>query len=485
MYGGGDNIAQKIIKNFAFLRVMCYDKMYCYIKMRLEAGAVKVIIVGAGKVGFSIAATLSAKDFDVVVIDTREDRLNQVQEYLDVQTIAGNGASMSVLESAGIADSDLLVAVTELDELNMMTCFVGKSYGVKSAIARVRRPEYGELVSSYRREQLGIDLIVNPEQLAAQELGKLVLHPEAHEVEYYADGRVVMLGLKMGEDAGVLNTPLKDIKLPRPCIITGIIRGEELIVPNGHTEIHAKDEIFLLAATKDMLDLEIFMGVRQKPINNVAIFGGQLLGRYLAHFFEDRRRRINVKLFEDDIQICRQLREELKRTVIINGSGKDINLMLDENIADMDAVAAVNDEDDSNVMISIIAKHIGAKKVLAQIRRSDYVNMIENFGIDKAVSPRSLMVSTILRFINRGSVLNLRLLQNDMVQMNEVVLPETSLLDGKALKHLHFPAQSVVGMIVRGDDIIIPSGDDVLLAGDRIFTFAAAERAQDVVDYLS
>lgn len=445
----------------------------------------KVIIVGAGKVGFSIAATLSEKNMDVVVIDTRGDRLNQVQEYLDVQTIQGNGASMSVLERAGIAESDLLVAVTELDELNMMTCFVGKSYGVKNAIARVRRPEYGELNKSVRREQLGIDLIINPELLAAQELGKLVLHPEAHEVEYYADGRVVMLGLKMPENAAILNAHLKDIKLPRPCVIAGIIRGDELIVPNGLSEIKAKDEIFLLAATKDMLDLEIFMGIRKRAINNVAIFGGQLLGRYLAQFFEMRRRKINVKLFEEDHQICHTLREELKRTVIINGSGKDINLMQDENIAEMDAVLAVNDEDETNVMISIIAKHIGAKKVIAQIRRSDYVNMIENFGIDKAVSPRSLMVSTILHYINRGSVLNLKLLQNDMVQMNEVVLPKDSPHAEKALKQLHFPAQSVIGMILRGEDIIIPSGDDILLPGDRIFTFSAAARAQEVVDYLA
>lgn len=445
----------------------------------------KVIIVGAGKVGFSIASTLSSKDMDVVVVDTRADRLSQVQEYLDVQTIEGNGASMSVLERAGIAQSDLLVAVTELDELNMMTCFVGKSYGVKNAIARVRRPEYGELARSQRREQLGIDLIINPELLAAQELGKLVLHPEAHDVEYYADGRVVMLGLKLPDDAAILNTPLKDVNLPRPCVIAGIIRGEELIVPNGLSEIHARDEVFLLAATKDMLDLEIFMGVRKRAINNVAIFGGQLLGRYLAQFFEARRRKINVKLFEEDRQTCQMLREELKRTVIINGSGKDMNLMQDENVAEMDAVLAVNDEDETNVMISIIAKHIGAKKVIAQIRRSDYVNMIENFGIDKAVSPRSLMVSTILRYINRGSVLNLKLLQNDMVQMNEFELAQGSSHAGKALKHLHFPSQSVVGMIVRGDDIIIPSGEDTLLPGDRIFTFAAAAKAQEVVDYLA
>lgn len=445
----------------------------------------KVIIVGAGKVGFSIASTLSSKGIDVTVVDTRSDRLSQVQEYLDVQVLEGNGASMSVLEQAGIANSHLLVAVTELDELNMMTCFVAKSYGVKNAIARVRRPEYGELAASSRREQLGIDLIVNPELLAAQELGKLVLHPEAHEVEYYADGRVVMLGLKMKEDSPVAGKALKDINFPKPCVIVGIIRGEELIVPNGFSVIQPKDEIFMLAATKDMLDLEIFLGMRKRAVNDIAIFGGQLLGRYVANFFESRRRKINVKLFEEDANTCLALNEELKRTMIINGSGKDMNLMLDENIAGMDAVLAVNDEDETNVMISIIAKHIGAKKVIAQIRRSDYVNMIENFGIDKAVSPRSLMVSTILRYINRGSVLNLKLLQNDMAQMNEFEITADCKHVGKALKHLHFPGQSIVGLILRGDDIIIPRGDDAFLAGDRVFTFAAETSAQDVVKYLA
>lgn len=435
--------------------------------------------------GFSIAETLSSKDIDVVVIDTNAERLAMVQEYLDVRVLEGNGAAMSVLEEAGIANSDLLVAVTELDELNMMTCFVGKSYGVKSTIARVRKPEYGELAKSERQAQLGIDLVINPELLAAQELGKLVLHPEAHEVEYYADGRVVMLGLKLDEQSSIVNCRLCDVQFPYHCVVVGIIRGERMIIPNGSTLILPKDEIFLLAATKDMLGLEIFLGVRKREINNIAIFGGHLLGYYVCQFFELRRRRINVKLFEENAMLCQDLDEKLRRTVVINGSGKDMDLMEDENIAEMDAVLAVEDDDEDNVLISIIAKHIGAKKVIAQIRRSDYVNMIENFGIDKAVSPRSLMVSAILRFINRGSVLNLKLLQNDMAQMNEFVLPENSRLNGRALKQLRFPAQTIVGLIVRQGNIIIPGGDDKLLAGDNILTFSAAENSQELFDYMS
>ena len=257
----------------------------------------KVIIVGAGKVGFSIAETLSNKDIEVVVIDTDPERLQTVQEYLDVQVMLGNGAAMSVQEKAGIAGSDLLIAVTELDEINMMTCFVAKSYGVKSTIARVRKREYSELAKSERQEQLGIDLIINPELLAAQELGKLVLHPEAHEVEYYADGQVVMLGLKLEDDSKILNCRLRDVHFPHPCVVVGVIRGEQMIVPNGDTQILPKDEIFLLSDVKDMLSLEIFLGARKRAINNVAVFGGVLLSVYLCQIFLSKHRRMNVQLF--------------------------------------------------------------------------------------------------------------------------------------------------------------------------------------------
>lgn len=444
----------------------------------------KVIIVGAGKVGFSIAETLSNKDIDVVVIDTDSERLATVQEYLDVQVMTGNGAAMSVLEQSGIAGSDLLIAVTELDEINMMTCFVGKSYGVKSTIARVRKQEYRELAQSERQEQLGIDLIINPELLAAQELAKLVLHPEAHEVEYYVDGRVVMLGLKLDENSSIVGAQLKDTHFPHSCVVVGIIRGEQMIIPNGSTQILAKDEIFLLSASKDMLDLEIYLGLRKRAINNIAVFGGGLLAYYLCQIFESKRRRINVKLFEENPEVCQDLNEDLSRTVVINGSGRDMDLMQDENISDMDVVVAVNDDDEANVMISMIAKHVGARKVISQIRRSDYVNMIESFGIDKAVSPRSLMVAAILRFINRGSVLNLKLLQNDMAQMNEFVLPPGSKLANKALKHLRFPEQCIVGLIIRNGDIIIPNGEARLLPGDNLLTFSATENSQAVMDYI-
>ena len=294
-----------------------------------------------------------------------------------------------------------------------------------------------------------------------------------------------MLGLKLEDDSKILNCRLRDVHFPHPCVVVGVIRGEQMIVPNGDTQILPKDEIFLLSDVKDMLSLEIFLGARKRAINNVAVFGGGLLSFYLCQIFESKHRRINVKLFEENPEICQELNEALSRTVVINGSGRDMDLMEDENIADMDVVLAVNDDDEANVLISMIAKHVGARKVISQIRRSDYVNMIENFGIDKAVSPRSLMVAAILRFINRGSVLNLKLLQNDMAQMNECVLPKTSKLANKALKQLRFPEQSIVGLIVRNGDIIIPGGEVRLLPGDNLLTFSATASAQTVMDYLA
>lgn len=446
----------------------------------------KAIIVGAGKVGFNLASTLASKSYDVLVIDTSEERLRMVEEYLDVQTLEGNGGAMSVLEEAGVDEADLVVAVTDIDELNMMTCFIAKSYGVKSTIARVRKPGYDELVNSVRQKQLGIDLIINPDLVAAQEIAKLIVHPEAHDVDYYADGRVVLLGLKIEDHYKVANKALKDISFVRPCVVVAILRDDKVIVPNGDTVILPKDEIFMLSATKDMRELEVSIGVKRCDGNDIAIFGGGLIGFYLAMILEGKKTmKLNMKIFEEDEDVCFMLDEKLKKTAIIKGSGKDKNLMEDENIADMDIVVAVNDSDEENVLSSIIAKHLGAQKVISQIRRSDYVSMIESFGIDKAISPRRLMVATILRFINRGRIQNLKLLEDDLAQMHEIEVSEGAKIAGKPLKNLRFPKHSLVALIVRGDKIIVPNGNDCMLEGDHVMTFAQSDVAEDVIDFLS
>ena len=445
----------------------------------------KIIIIGAGKVGFSLAQTLTEKGYDVTVIEKDRDRVMRISDYLDVQAICANGAQLSVLEDAGVGEADILIAVTARDEINMMACFLGKSAGVKMTVARVRQPVYAELTASERQRQLGIDLIINPEQFAAEEIANLILYPEAHDVQYYADNRVLMLGLKLTSDLPVIGKNLIEIQFPRPCVAVTIIREDEIIIPRGDTRLLAGDEIYVAAATIDMPEIEKYLGIKHTTINNIAIFGGHLLGYYLALVFENKIRNYNVKLFEEEEARCKVLSERLHNTMIIKAAGTDANIMEDENISEMDIVTTVYDDDRENVMVSMIAKSAGAKKIITQMRRSDYVQMIEKFGIDKAVSPRSLMTTAILCFINRGRILNLKMLQADKAQMNEIVIPEKSRLSGKALKDIRLPLSSIVAVIVRGDQLIIPKGDDILLPLDRVLVFALTEEIKYVIDYLT
>ncbi|MGI5824842.1 MAG: Trk system potassium transporter TrkA [Bacillota bacterium] len=442
------------------------------------------IVIGAGKVGFSIAATFSSKGYDVTLIEKNKYRLMNVAEYLDVKTLHGYGNQISDLMNAGADTADLLIAASECDEVNIMSCFLAKKLGTTKTVARIRQPIYATWDDKMMKE-LGIDLIINPEEYAAQEISQLILYPEAHDVQYYANGRVLMLGLKLNHTFNILNKSLAEINFPKPCVVVAIIRDEHIIIPRGDTILKDKDEMYFVSATEHMSTIEKFIGSPHKKINNIAIFGGELIGYYLADIFENKIRSFNVKLFENNENRCHELAEKLPHTMIIKGCGTDMNIMDDENISEMDMVVVLTDDDHTNVMVSMIAKNAGAKKIIAQIRRSDYVNMIENFGIDKAISPRTLMTSSILRFINRGKILHLKMLHDDMAQMNEIIIPKNSPHNGKALKDIKIPTSSVVAIIVRAGQIIIPKGDDKLFAGDRVIVLAQTDKIKESVDYLT
>lgn len=442
------------------------------------------IVIGAGKVGFSIAATFSAKDHEVTLIEKNKSRLMNVAEYLDVRTVYGYGNQISDLMDAGADTADLLIAATECDEVNIMSCFLAKKLGAKKTVARIRQPLYATW-DKKMMEELGIDLIINPEEYAAEEISQLILYPEAHDVQYYAGGKVLMLGLKINQNFTILNKSLKDINFPKPCVVVAVIRDGNVIIPRGNTVLLDHDEIYFVSATEHMSAIEKFIGSPHKKINDIAIFGGELIGYYLANIFENKIRNFNVKLFENDETRCQELAEKLPHTMIIKGCGTDMNIMEDENISEMDMVVVLTDDDHTNVMVSMIAKNSGAKKIIAQIRRSDYVNMIEEFGIDKAISPRTLMTSSILRFINRGKILHLKMLHDDMAQMNEIIISPESRHHGKALKDMRIPESCVVAIIVRDRDIIIPKGDDKIFTGDRVIVLAQTDRIKEAVDYLT
>ncbi|WP_148133556.1 Trk system potassium transporter TrkA [Candidatus Formimonas warabiya] len=443
----------------------------------------KSIIVGAGKVGYSIAQMLSSEGHDVIVIEIDPTRLHTVEEHLDVQTICGNGANPSVLKEAGVEESDLLAAVTELDELNIVSCLLAKSLGVKRTIARVREPEYVDLDQMTQKNALGIDLIINPERVTAHEIAKLITKPEAQIVEYFAGGKVQLLELKMMENSPVCNLELKYLECPQQFLIAAILREGKVIIPRGKDMIKVGDMIFVLAQTKEMGEVERFFGQRRTRMQNVVILGGGRIGYYLAQLLEHKH--MNVKIIEKDFNQCQFIAQNLHRCLVIHGDGTDLQLLEDENVGATDLFVAVTGDDKINLLVSLLAKHLGTKKTIAQIRRSDYTPLVEKVGIDRAVSPRKLAASAILRFVRKGKIVSVTLLNDAQAEMMELIVPESYRYAGKCLKDVGFPSGAIIGALVQENKIIIPRGRDIVCPGDRVIVFALPNSIQKIEQFFS
>jgi len=442
---------------------------------------VKAIIIGAGKVGYNIAQMLSYEGHDVIVIDIDQTRLSTVEEHLDVQTIRGNGASAEVLKEAGVRNAGLLAAVTERDELNMVSCYVAKSFGAVRTIARVRNPEYMNLNHLTGKETMGIDLIINPEKVTANEIAKLIDNAEAHNVEYYADGKVQLLELKVPENAPCAGKELQELDFSHPFLIVAILREGRMIIPRGKNRILASDIIFVLAQTKEMVEVEKFLGQRRTKVENVVILGGGRIGYYLAQQLE--KKRIGVKIIEKELEQCRNIAQHLNNCLVINGDGTDLQLLEDENVGATDLFVALTGDDKLNLLVSLLAKHLGAKKTIAQIRRSDYTPLVEKVGIDRAISPRLLTAGAVLRFVRKGQIVSITLISDARAQITELIVPQQYKHAGVCLKDIKFPPGAIIGAVAREEKVIVPSGRDTLLPGDRVIVFALPNAIQKVEQF--
>lgn len=439
---------------------------------------VRIIIIGAGKVGYNIAQILAAENHDVVVIEKDEERFKNIQESLDIKVILGSGASSQVLEEAEISEANLLVAVTQSDELNMIACLLAKQYGVPKTVARVRNPEYADRNKLTNSSVLGIDLLINPERVTALEVLQLIEVPEAIDVEYYAEGKLQLLELKIEEGTSVSGKSLKELDFPYRYVIVAIQREEKMIIPRGNDCIFENDIIFILAKTQDMVQIEKYFGKTRNKVKNVMILGGGRIAFYLARFLEEKK--LGVKIIEKDQQRCKELSRELNTSIILHGDGTDIDLLEDEGVGYVDLFVALTDDDKLNLLVALLAKHLGVKKTIAQIRRSDYLPLIESVGIDVAISPRLLTTAAILKFIRRGEIVSVSLLSGARAEMIELIIPDNDKVTRKYLKDLSFPKGAIIGAIVRGEEILIPTGDDFLLPEDRVIIFALPQAVSKV-----
>ncbi len=432
----------------------------------------KVIIIGAGKVGFSMAQLLSRENHDIVVIEQSVERQQIIEKMLDVQVINGNGSSTSILESAGVRYADMLLAFTELDELNMVACLLAKKYGVKTTIARVRNPEYLEVKDFSLGNTMGIDLMINPERVTAQEISEIIKYPEAINVEYYADAKIQLMELELKNDSPLVGKKIKNLDTSIPYNIVSITRKHRMLVPNGEDMLQIGDHIHLMARTNDMRDVEKLLGFYSPKVDSCVILGGGRTGYYLAKILEQNQPAMNVKIIEKDLTRAQQISQKLKSTLVIHGDGSDYQLLEEENIMAADLFVAVTEDDKINLLCTLIASNLGVKKTICQMKRTDVLPLAEQLGIDNILNPRQLMAGAILKYMRLGEVISVTLFGEERAEMLELFAQPGAPALKKELRHIKLPSGSVIGAVVREDKVVIPDGRFVIEAHDRLIVFS-------------
>jgi len=430
----------------------------------------RVIVIGAGEVGYNIADILSKEGSDVIIIDKDEERLKTVSDNLDVQTIIGSGSSPQILEEAKLDQSEMVVAVTDSDETNMIACLLA-SVQSKGAlkIARIRNPDLNRNSTIFDKNHLNIDLCINPERESVNNVMNLIEYPGASEIIDFAGGRIKLAAFNVNSSCLVVGKKLQEIKemcKEHDFLIASIIRKEEPIVPSGKATIEENDYIFVLTESENVSEILKFFGKDVTPVQRVFIIGGGHTALLLSEILE--KKGIFVKIIEKKQGRCEILASKLNKSVILHGDGTSQDLLKEENIQDADYLIAVTNDEEANILSALLAKQLGAKKSISLINKVDYANLVPNIGIDGVMNPRHATIGKILHFIRKGKVISATPLLDEKAEAVEFIALETSDITNKPLKDMKFPKGTIIGAITRDDKVTIPSGDSVILPGDRV-----------------
>jgi len=438
----------------------------------------KIIVIGAGKVGCQIAQTLSSENHDIVIIEKDNIIQQSAQNSLDAMVILGNGANVLTLEEAGIKKTDMLIAVTSSDEVNMLACMIAKQFGVPKKIARIRNPEYLH-TSILSREKLGIDFAINPERATAKEIVKLFKSPiNVSQVQDFAEGKVKLIEFNIEKYFPFLNQQLKNISFKYPVLVAAIYRDNKIIIPDGEEKIILGDNLYVLVEKDNFLGLNEFFNEKPLDMQNVMILGGNRIAIQTALILA--KLGINTKLIERDKEKCDKIAELLPHSLIINGDGTNIDLLKSEGIKTTDGFVAVTGYDEYNLLVALLAKHLGTKKVIAKIDRSNYIPILEKIGVDAVVNPRIITTSAILQFIRKGEIVSLTLLKEGKAEVIELMVHSNSKIINKPLRNANLPKNSIIGAVIRKDRVIIPHGDDTIQAQDKIIIFALSSAIKKI-----
>jgi trk system potassium uptake protein TrkA len=435
----------------------------------------KIIILGAGQVGGSLAEHLASEANDITVVDTDGERLRDLGDRLDIRTVQGRGSLPTVLRQAGADDADMLVAVTNSDETNMVACQVAHTlFHTPTKIARVREAAYLTRSELFDNEAIPVDVLISPEQVVTNYIKRLIQHPGALQVIDFAEGKAQLVAVKAYYGGPLVGQQLRQLREHMPNVetrVAAIFRRDRPILPQGDTVIEADDEVFFIAAKANIRAVMSEMRRLDESYKRIVIAGGGQIGERLAEAIESR---YQVKIIEMNPARCRHLSDTLDSTVVLQGSASDRDLLMEENIADADIFLALTNDDEANIMSSLLAKRLGAKKVMTIINNPAYVDLIQGGDIDIAISPQLATIGTLLAHVRRGDIVSVHSLRRGAAEAIEAIAhgdEKSSKVIGKAIENIGLPPGTTIGAIIRDEEVIIAHDNTVIEAGDHVILF--------------
>lgn len=448
----------------------------------------RIIIVGAGEVGFHIAQRLAVENKEVVVIDKSADALRKIAETSDVQTVQGSGSSPEVLEDAGIAEADILLAVTDSDEINLIACFFANMLSKNvTKLARIRGGIYTNYKHLLTGEGVGITKIINPDEEVVNSILRLMSVPGAVEINEFAGGKIRLIGINLPDDSPVVGVKLMDLRgkigEDLGIVIAALVRDDKLIIPSGLDEIRKGDVVYFVCDIREQEDILQRMSVSTEPVREVLIVGGGNIGYKLAKALDNKF--YHTRVLENRQKRCEFLSERLDRPIVLMGDSTDQEILREENIQNMDMVIAVTGDEETNILTCLLAKSLGAKSTVTRVNNFGYMPLIEPIGIDYMVCPRLSAINSLLHYIRRGRIISSVSIKGEEAEALEAIALEDSPIVGKAIKDLNFPRGCLVLCFQRGDEVVIPRGDTVIQPKDQLIIISTRQNIPKVEKVLT
>jgi trk system potassium uptake protein TrkA len=439
-----------------------------------------ILIVGGGEVGLHLAKRLSAEKHNVTVLEKDPEKAQYAEDHLDALVLVGSGSSVKDLKNANIDQTDVFAGLSNSDEVNLLSCRLAQKLNVPYKIARVRNPEYTRLEFILSPFEMGVDLLIHPERETAKAIVRLIHQSSATGVVEFEEGRIQLLGIRLERDSPVLGKTLSELWKDQGDIaarIVAIKRKEHTLIPGGEEMLVAGDQIFVICEKKLIPTIVHITGKEDVSIQNIMILGGGLVGQFVAESLEDT---IKIKIIESRSDKSEKVANMLKKTLVIHGDGTDVDLLATEGILDMDAFIAATGDDETNIICTLIARHLKVPRTIALVNKTEYLPITPTIGMDAVVSKKLITVNSILSFIRKSTLENVDSIPGLDAEIIEIIPQKGSRITKHPLKNIHVRPKAIFGSVTRNDKVIIPTGETQIETGDRVVIFALPKAVADV-----